>query len=97
MNEPENCPRAQITAMLVRVISELAGGDPGLDWAVSEVCSGVIEICHRSKVTAAEAAMQAALDRVTNQDWRLTITKTGQGFELEAKFGDEVQSVHGNC
>jgi hypothetical protein len=107
MNEPENFPRAQITAMLLRVISELAGGDPGLDRAVSEVCSGVIEICHGSKVkgsgAAAEAAMQTALDMVTDSDWRLTITKAGQLFELEAKFGDESQrvtsleSVHGNC
>jgi hypothetical protein len=107
MNDLPPVERARITAMLLRVISELAGGDPRLDRAVAEVLSGVIEICHRSKVkgpgASAEAAMQAALDSVTNKDWRLSITKAGQLFELEAKFGDEVQradsleSVHGNC
>jgi hypothetical protein len=106
-HELKTCPRAQITAMLLRVISELAGGDPGLDLAVSEVCSGVIEVCYGSKVEgspeAAEAAMQAALGLVTDSNWRLTITKTRQLFELEARFGDESQtgdsleSVHGNC
>jgi hypothetical protein len=98
MNDFGNAHRAQITAMLLRVISELAGGDPELDRAVGKVLSGVSEICHGSKVkgsrAAGQAAMQVALESVTNKDWRLTITKTGQVFELEAEFGE---SVHGNC
>jgi hypothetical protein len=91
MNESESRQRARITAMLLRVISELAGGDPELDRAVAEVLSGVIEICHRSKVkgsaNAAQVSMQAALDLVTDKDWLLTIKKAAGSFEFEAKFG----------
>jgi hypothetical protein len=104
MNELENQQRARITAMILRVISELAGGDPGLDCSVAETLSGVIEVCHRSTVKGsprvAQAALQAALTLVTNEDWLLTVKKSGQVFELEARFGAEVQplqSVHGDC
>ena len=81
--------------MFLRVISELAGGDPELDRYVAEVLSGVIAICYQSKMKgspmAAQVAMQAALDLVTDKDWLLTVKKSGQAFEFEAKFGDEMR------
>jgi hypothetical protein len=97
MNDIPHTERARITAMLLRVISELAGGAPELDRAVSEVLSGVVEICHRSQVKGsprtAQAAMQAALELVTDKDWLLTVKKVGQAFELEARFGDEMKTA----
>jgi hypothetical protein len=97
MNEIPHIERARITAMLLRVISELAGGDPGLDRAVAEALSGVIEVCHEcrteSSPKAAQTAMQAALELVSDKDWLLTVKKVGQAFELEAKFGDEMKTT----
>jgi hypothetical protein len=84
MNESESRQRAQVTAMFLRVISELAGGDPELDRYVAEVLSGVIAICYQSKMKGspmvAQVAMQAALDLVTDKDWLLTVKKSGQAL-----------------
>jgi|HubBroStandDraft_3_1064219.scaffolds.fasta_scaffold218913_1 hypothetical protein len=97
MNESESRQRAQVTAMFLRVISELAGGDPELDRYVAEVLSGVIAVCYQSKMKGspmvAQVAMQAALDLVTDKDWLLTVKKSGQAFEFEAKFGDEMKTA----
>jgi len=79
------------------VISELAGGDSELDGCVAEVLSGAIAVCYQSKAEgsqeAAQIAMQAALDLVTEKEWLLTVKKVGQAFELEARFGDEMKTA----
>jgi hypothetical protein len=80
--------------MVLRMISELAGGDPGLDGYVSEILSAVIAVCYQSKVNGfAEKALQTALELVTNKDWLLTVQKTGNAFEFEAKFGDQIKTA----
>jgi hypothetical protein len=97
MTKITDTERAQITAMVLRVVNELAGGDPGLDRPVAEVLSGVIEICHCPHVKCspkvAQAAMQAGLDLATDNDWLLTVKKTGTAFEFEAKFGANVKTA----
>ena len=97
MNEVPDIERARITAMLLRVISELAGGEPQLDRAVADLLSGTIAICYQSKVKgprkAAQGAMQTALDLVTDKEWLLTVKKVGHAFELEARFGDEMKTA----
>jgi len=49
MNQIPNIQRARITAIICRLISELAGGDPADDLAVASVLIDATELCYKSK------------------------------------------------
>jgi hypothetical protein len=69
----------------------------GCNQPVAEVLSGVIEICHRSKVKCspkvAQAGMQEALDLTTKSDWLLTVKQIDDSFQFEATFGAEMKTA----
>jgi hypothetical protein len=89
MNQIPNIQRARITAILCRVISELAGGDPADDIAVASALIDVTELCYQSKTTGDPAQARAewirALDLTTETDWLFTAKKVGNEFEFKQK------------
>jgi hypothetical protein len=97
MNEIPNIDRARVTAILARLISELAGGDSGLDQTVTAILSGLIEICCRSKMQSlpdqGRAAWESAVELVSEKDWLLTVKNIGGSFEIEAKFGHQMKTA----
>jgi hypothetical protein len=97
MNRIPDSKRAEITAIIARVISELAGGAIEDDQAVSEILINVLEVCCRSKMQCdpdeARAKSKTALDLTTEKDWLFTVKKLGNLFELEVAFGSEMKAA----
>jgi hypothetical protein len=94
MNHIPDSKRAEITAIVARVISELAGGDPNIDWDVAAAVNDVIYVCYQSQVSGdPRAAVDAALDLTTEKDWLFTVKKLGNSFEFEAVFGNEMKAA----
>ena len=89
-NEIPNADRAEIVAILVRLISELAGGSPTHDRDVDSVMLATRELCYRS---GRIADWHNAINLVTDKDWVFTVRKTADNFELEANFGRQTQTA----
>jgi hypothetical protein len=91
MNRLQNNDRAQLTVILMRLVSELAGSDERLDGRVGELINGIIELCCSSKLESlpdgGRALFYEAVNLITQKDWLLTVKKLGNSFEFEAKFG----------
>jgi hypothetical protein len=97
MNEIPDIDRARSTAIIIRLISELAGSDPTDDHGVTEIMSAVIEICYKSKLEDSpghnRAHLADAIKLITDKDWLFTVRKIGNSFQLEAKFGTEIKTA----
>ena len=91
MNQLPNQDRARITVIVMRSISELAGGDPALDRRVADLINEVIELCCSSKIedlpNSGRALFYEAISLMDQKDWLFTVKKLGHLFEFEAKFG----------
>ena len=97
MNPIPDNSRAQITAIVARVISELAGGAVEDDRAVSEILINVLEVCCISKMQCdpdeAQAKSVGALNLITEKDWLFTAKKLGNLFEFELALGTEMKAA----
>jgi hypothetical protein len=94
MNDIPDSKRAQITAIIARVISELAGGDPNIDWDVAAAVNDIVYVCYQSQVPGdPRAAIDKALDLTTEKEWLFTVKKLGNSFEFEVAFGTEMKAA----
>jgi|SRR6516162_2251701 hypothetical protein len=80
--------RAQITFIIVRIISELAGGQPANDAKVAAIVRAMLPVCHVQKTPWLKAVAQLG-----DEDWLLTILKLGDEFNFEAKIAMDVQTA----
>lgn len=94
MSKIPDSKRAQITAIVARVVSEIAGGDPNVDQVVTDAVSGVIYACYQSQVPGdPRTAIDDAMDLTTENDWLFTVKKLGNSFEFEVAFGSEMKAA----
>jgi hypothetical protein len=97
MNQLSEKERAQITVIVARLISELAGGNKELDQRTAAVISEIIDLCCRSKMQSptgsGRQAFMEALELVDHKDWLFTVQKIGDAFRLEASFGQEIKAA----
>jgi hypothetical protein len=86
--------RARITAILLRLISELAGGDVDADRAVAAIVVDILDVCYKSRVGEDPCARDEWFEaiEVLEKDWVFTVRKIGDEFCFESKFGYEMKS-----
>jgi hypothetical protein len=87
-NQIPDADRAKIVAILLRVISELAGGDVAEDQAVQSVMLAILELCYGSPNAR---NWNSALRLVTESEFVFTVRKIGEDFQFEAIFGHEMK------
>jgi hypothetical protein len=94
MNKIPASQRAEITAIVGRVVSELGGGDPNVDRVVADAVSSVIYACYQLHVPGdPRTAIDSAIDLTTEKDWLFTVRKLGNSFEFEVAFGSEMKAA----
>jgi hypothetical protein len=97
MNKLPDSERAKIVAMLLRVVSELAGGRADNDLQVVALMGEIIDLCYRSKIDSATDATGSVLfesvDFVDQKDWLFVVKKIGASFQYEAKFGTDIETA----
>jgi hypothetical protein len=90
---PDN-ERAKITAVLMRVVSELAGGHTDDDPQVAALMGEIIDVCYRSKKDStddeARSLLFESVDFIDRKDWLFIVKKIGESFQYEAKFGTDI-------
>jgi hypothetical protein len=81
--------RAKIVAILCRVVSELAGGDPADDRETANAVQAIVALCcRRGNVREWDRAL-----RLLEQDWLFTVRKISSDFQMEATFGHEMKGA----
>jgi hypothetical protein len=97
MNKLPDSERAKIVAMLLRVVSELAGGRADDDLQVIALMGEIIDLCYRSKIDSATDATGSVLFEsvsfIDQKDWLFTVKKLGNLFEFEVAFGNEMKAA----
>jgi hypothetical protein len=88
--------RAQITAILIRLISELAGDDVDSDPAFAEIAHAIIELCCKSHLQCSDdegrRLWNETLDRLEQKEaWFLAVESVRGILTIETKFGHTIK------
>jgi hypothetical protein len=93
---PDN-ERAKITAVLMRVVSELSGGHTDDDPQVATLMGEIIDVCYRSKIDGtddeARSLLFESVDFIDQKDWLFVVKKISNSFWYEAKFGTDIETA----
>jgi hypothetical protein len=94
---PDN-ERAKIVAVILRLISELAGCCANDDTRVELLMGEIMDLCFRTKAAGTPAFVRAlffdSVDFAEQKDWLFAVKKIGESFQFEAKFGSDIKTAN---
>lgn len=87
----------RITAILIRIINELAGGEQIHDSAVAQIADQLLELCCKPNLSCSHdegrQLWNNAIDLLDEKAWLFSVQKMGDLFEFEVKVGKEIATA----